>query len=78
MARGGDVLAAGGEEAAMNWRHISALVLRYTFLYTRSVPRVIEMFFWPVMDLLVWGFITIYLHGWATKCPRRSRSCSAR
>lgn len=45
----------------MNFRRISALVLRYTFLYTRSVPRVAEMFFWPVMDLLVWGFITVYL-----------------
>ena len=45
----------------MNLRHIRALVLRYTFLYTRSVPRVAEMFFWPVMDLLVWGYVTIYL-----------------
>jgi hypothetical protein len=45
----------------MNLRRVRALVLRYTFLYTRSVPRVAEMFFWPVMDLLVWGFITVYL-----------------
>jgi ABC-2 type transport system permease protein len=45
----------------MNLRRISALVLRYTFLYTRSVPRVLEMFFWPVMDLLVWGYLSRYL-----------------
>jgi ABC-2 type transport system permease protein len=45
----------------MSWRRIQALALRYTFLYTRSVPRVAEMFFWPVMDLLVWGFLTVYL-----------------
>ena len=45
----------------MSLRHIRALVLRYTFLYTRSVPRVAEMFFWPVMDLLVWGFLSLYL-----------------
>jgi ABC-2 type transport system permease protein len=45
----------------MNFTHIRALVLRYTYLYTRSVPRVLEMFFWPVMDLLVWGFLTVYL-----------------
>jgi len=45
----------------MNFRRVGALVLRYTFLYTRSVPRVAEMFFWPVMDLLVWGFISVYL-----------------
>lgn len=45
----------------MNWAHIRGLVLRYTFLYTRSVPRVLEMFFWPIMDLLVWGLLTRYL-----------------
>jgi ABC-2 type transport system permease protein len=45
----------------MSGQKIRALVLRYTFLYTRSVPRVMEMFFWPVMDLLVWGFVTMYL-----------------
>ncbi len=45
----------------MNWGRVRALALRYTFLYTRSVPRVAEMFFWPVMDLLVWGFLTVYL-----------------
>jgi ABC-2 type transport system permease protein len=45
----------------MNWRRVNALVLRYTFLYARSVPRAMEMFFWPVMDLLVWGFLTLYL-----------------
>ena len=45
----------------MNWRRVGALILRYTFLYTRSMPRILEMFFWPVMDLLVWGFVTMYL-----------------
>jgi len=36
-------------------------VLRYTYLYMRSVPRVTEVFFWPLMDLLVWGYVTVYL-----------------
>ncbi len=53
----------------MNFRRISALVLRYTFLYTRSVPRVLEMFFWPVMDLLVWGFVTLYLIRFQSRTP---------
>jgi ABC-2 type transport system permease protein len=53
----------------MSWRRIRALVLRYTFLYTRSVPRVAEMFFWPVMDLLVWGFITLYLQQFEQHVP---------
>lgn len=53
----------------MSGHRIRALVLRYTFLYTRSVPRVAEMFFWPVMDLLVWGFITVYLQRLGHQVP---------
>jgi len=45
----------------MNFRHVRALVLRHTILYTRSAPRVVELFFWPAMDLMVWGFVTAYL-----------------
>lgn len=47
----------------MNWSRVWALVLRYTYLYSRSFPRVTEIFFWPIMDLLVWGFLTVYLRG---------------
>ena len=36
-------------------------VMRYFFLHRRSVARVMEIFFWPVMNLLVWGFVTHYL-----------------
>jgi ABC-2 type transport system permease protein len=45
----------------VSWQRIQALILRYTYLYTRSVPRVTEIFFWPLMDLLVWGYVTLYL-----------------
>src|ERR1043166_7188885 len=45
----------------MNPRIIGALVLRYLFLYTRSWVRVIELVFWPLMDLLVWGYLTVFL-----------------
>lgn len=40
---------------------VSALVLRYVFLYTRHPVRFVELIFWPLVDLLVWGFLTIYL-----------------
>jgi ABC-2 type transport system permease protein len=53
----------------MNWGHVRGLVLRYTFLYTRSVPRVLEVFFWPVMDLVVWGLVTQYLETSPFKVP---------
>ncbi len=45
----------------MNPRIIGALVLRYLFLYTRSWVRAVELVFWPMMDLLVWGYLTVFL-----------------
>jgi ABC-2 type transport system permease protein len=39
---------------------VGALLLRYLYLYRRSLARSMEIFFWPVMDLLVWGFVTVY------------------
>lgn len=38
-----------------------ALILRHLYLYRRSLTRVMEIFFWPLMNLLVWGFVTAYL-----------------
>jgi ABC-2 type transport system permease protein len=43
------------------WIRVFALVQRYVFLYKRSIARAGEVVFWPVMDLLVWGFTTRYL-----------------
>jgi ABC-2 type transport system permease protein len=45
----------------MNFRIIYALVLRYIYLYTRSPMRLIELVFWPVVDLMVWGNLTVFL-----------------
>lgn len=45
----------------MNLRRVAGMSLRYAYLYKRSLPRLFEIVFWPVMDLLVWGFLTAYL-----------------
>lgn len=45
----------------MNWHRISGLILRYRYLYSRSTFRLLDMFFWPTMDLLVWGFLSTYM-----------------
>ena len=45
----------------MNLRIVHALLLRYVFLYTRSPVRLVEMVFWPIVDMLVWGFLTVFL-----------------
>ncbi len=45
----------------MNIGRITALIYRHLFLYRRSFPRLLEIFYWPLLDLVVWGFITMYL-----------------
>lgn len=40
---------------------ILAMVMRYMFIYKRSYIRIAELIFFPLMDLLVWGFVTLYL-----------------
>ncbi len=40
---------------------VLALVTRYVLLYTRNPVRLVELFFWPIVQLLVWSFLTTYL-----------------
>lgn len=44
---------------------ISAVLLRYLYLHKRSLPRTFEIIFWPVMELLVWGFVSVYIRSFA-------------
>ena len=45
----------------MNAKVIFALVQRYSFLYLRNPIRGFELIFWPAMELLLWGFLTLYI-----------------
>ncbi|MDB5413683.1 MAG: transporter [Rubritepida sp.] len=44
-------------------RRVWGLVYRHLALYRRSPPRLIELMYWPVLQMIVWGFITAYLAG---------------
>ncbi|MBI2623527.1 MAG: ABC transporter permease [Candidatus Liptonbacteria bacterium] len=46
----------------MKLHRINALLIRNLYLYKRSLPRLMDIFFWPVMDLLLWGFLSVYLN----------------
>jgi ABC-2 type transport system permease protein len=45
----------------MNLRVVTALIWRYLFLYTRTPMRLVELVFWPMVDLLIWGFVMLYV-----------------
>ena len=44
-------------------RRIWGLMYRHLALYRRSWPRVLELIYWPVLQMVVWGFVTAYLAG---------------
>ena len=54
----------------MSLRRIAAVVLRQAYLYRRSFPRLMEIFYWPLVDLLLWGFVTVYLMKASSDLPR--------
>ena len=43
-------------------RRIGAMVLRYFFLLRGSIPRIIELAYWPTMQMLIWGFMSQFLY----------------
>ncbi len=44
-------------------RRIYALVLRYTYLLRGSGVRLVELIYWPFLQMLTWGFLQKYLAG---------------
>ena len=42
-------------------RRIGAMVLRHVYLLRTSWPRIFELMYWPTIQMVLWGFITIFL-----------------
>lgn len=48
----------GRPPAAFSARRIGAMVLRHLYMYRHSWPRVLELTYWPLVQMVLWGFIT--------------------
>jgi ABC-2 type transport system permease protein len=47
----------------MSIKRIQAIIMRHLYLYKgRSLPRFMDILFWPVMTILSWGFLSVYLN----------------
>jgi ABC-2 type transport system permease protein len=46
---------------AFSLRRVGAMVLRYSYLLRSSWPRLLEMMYWPTVQMLTWGFLQTYL-----------------
>jgi ABC-2 type transport system permease protein len=42
-------------------RRITAMVRRYWYLLRSSVPRLLELVYWPAVQMVMWGFLQLYL-----------------
>jgi ABC-2 type transport system permease protein len=45
----------------MRWHRIYALLLRYGYLLFRNFDRAVDTFYWPTIDLLLWGITGLYV-----------------
>lgn len=43
-----------------SWRRVAALLLRHLYVLRRSWPRLLELAYWPTIQMLLWGFITTF------------------
>ncbi len=43
-------------------RRVGAMVLRYFYLIRGSLPRIVELAYWPTMQMMIWGFLSQFLY----------------
>src|SRR5271170_4034787 len=46
---------------AFSPRRVAAMMLRYWYLLRSSWPRLIELIYWPAVQMITWGFIQYYV-----------------
>ena len=42
-------------------RRVAAMILRYWYLLRSSWPRLLELIYWPAVQMMMWGFLQQYL-----------------
>ena len=50
-------------EWGFSFRRVSAIVLRHYYLLRSSWARVLELAYWPIINMTLWGFMTVFLVG---------------
>jgi len=42
-------------------RRVAAMVLRYWYLLRSSWPRILDLIYWPAVQMMMWGFLQLYV-----------------
>ncbi|MFH1053328.1 MAG: ABC transporter permease [Candidatus Woesearchaeota archaeon] len=45
----------------MKLYRINALLLKYYYITINSLDRIFDIFYWPLIDLVIWGFASAYI-----------------
>ena len=57
---------------------VAAMVRRYWYLLRSSWPRILDLIYWPAVQMLMWGFLQLYISQNAGFFARPAASSSAR
>ncbi len=57
----GSTARPNGSAVIFSPYRVGALVLRYLYLYRSSWPRILELVYWPTVQMILWGFMTKFL-----------------
>ena len=55
--------------SGMHWRRVKGVILQNVFVVRHSPMRIMEMFYWPFIEVILWGFLTTYLAQRDTSIP---------
>jgi ABC-2 type transport system permease protein len=48
-------------DAGFSARRVAAMMLRYWYLLRSSWPRLLDLVYWPTVQMLTWGFLQYYI-----------------
>ncbi|PIP64659.1 ABC transporter, partial [Candidatus Roizmanbacteria bacterium CG22_combo_CG10-13_8_21_14_all_33_16] len=48
----------------MRIHRIYAVILRFMYLFRRSYDRISDAFYWPTIDLMLWGLTSVYFRSY--------------
>ena|SRR3989338_379347 len=53
----------------MKLHRINAIMLHYWYSSKRSLPRMMDILYWPTVELILWGFISVFLEKMELNTP---------
>src|SRR5689334_13457402 len=45
----------------IRWHRIEAVIVRHWYHLTQDWIRIVQLFYWPLFDILIWGYASMWL-----------------